>query len=212
MERIRRSKPGMVLRPYQLAQLFNAWSWLRSFPNCPYPKGENFSLVWQRMKLGVLRLMAEIWLTSWYDKYPIIDRVLCIPGGAGFLPSTVCRSVPLRFTRIGKTVNWAIFKMAFDNVWESTLLEDACSTSCDDMFTRVALVERIRSHQTSCRKHACLQIIYLSFIERIVLPFHSSSVWGGIFTHKLPGGICKTEIRPSSLDPLQHFRPSNMIS
>ena len=22
--------------------------------------------------------------------YPIISRVLCIPGGAGFLPSTVC--------------------------------------------------------------------------------------------------------------------------
>ena len=27
--------------------------------------------------------------TSWYDKYPIIYRVLTIPGGAGFLPSTV---------------------------------------------------------------------------------------------------------------------------
>ena len=27
--------------------------------------------------------------TSWYGKYPIIYRVLYIPGGAGFLPSTV---------------------------------------------------------------------------------------------------------------------------
>jgi len=27
--------------------------------------------------------------TSWYDKYPIICRVSYIPGGAGFLPSTV---------------------------------------------------------------------------------------------------------------------------
>ena len=27
--------------------------------------------------------------TSWYGKYPIIYRVLCISGGAGFLPSTV---------------------------------------------------------------------------------------------------------------------------
>ena len=32
------------------------------------------------------------WLKSctiWYGEYPIIYRVLCIPGGAGFLPSTV---------------------------------------------------------------------------------------------------------------------------
>ena len=34
-------------------------------------------------------LMAEIQLTSWYGKYPIIYRVLYISGGAGFLPSTV---------------------------------------------------------------------------------------------------------------------------
>ncbi len=27
--------------------------------------------------------------TSWYGKYPIIYRVLYIPGGAGFLPSTI---------------------------------------------------------------------------------------------------------------------------
>ena len=27
--------------------------------------------------------------TSWYDKYPIFNRVLYIPGGAAFLPSTV---------------------------------------------------------------------------------------------------------------------------
>ena len=33
--------------------------------------------------------MEEIWLTSWYGKYPIIYRVSYIPGGAGFLPSTV---------------------------------------------------------------------------------------------------------------------------
>ena len=28
--------------------------------------------------------------TSWYGKYPIVYRVLYIPGGAGFQPSTVC--------------------------------------------------------------------------------------------------------------------------
>ena len=28
-------------------------------------------------------------ITSWYGKYPIIYKVLYIPGGAGFLPSTV---------------------------------------------------------------------------------------------------------------------------
>ena len=38
--------------------------------------------------------MEEIRLTSWYGKYPIIDRVLYIPGGAEFLPSTVCHVQP----------------------------------------------------------------------------------------------------------------------
>ena len=32
--------------------------------------------------------------TSWYGKYPIICRVLYIPGGAGFLPSTVSQGIP----------------------------------------------------------------------------------------------------------------------
>ena len=32
---------------------------------------------------------SEIRLTSWYGRYPIISRILYIPGGAGFLPSTV---------------------------------------------------------------------------------------------------------------------------
>ena len=33
--------------------------------------------------------MEEILPTSWYSKYPVIYKVLYIPGGAGFLPSTV---------------------------------------------------------------------------------------------------------------------------
>ena len=40
-------------------------------------------------QLKELRLMEEIRLTSWYGKYPIIYRVLYIPGGAELLPSTV---------------------------------------------------------------------------------------------------------------------------
>ena len=37
--------------------------------------------------------MEEIRLTSWYGKYLIIYMVVYIPGGAGFLPSTVWNSV-----------------------------------------------------------------------------------------------------------------------
>ena len=33
--------------------------------------------------------MEEIRLTGWYGKYTIIYKVLYIPGGAEFLPSTV---------------------------------------------------------------------------------------------------------------------------
>ena len=40
-------------------------------------------------KCLVVLLMEEIRLTSWYDKYPIIYKVLYIPGGARFLPLTV---------------------------------------------------------------------------------------------------------------------------
>ena len=39
-----------------------------------------------------LRLMEEIWLTSCYGKYPIIYRVLYIPGVVGFLPSVGVQS------------------------------------------------------------------------------------------------------------------------
>ena len=40
-----------------------------------------------------IRFMEEILPTCWYGKYPIIYKVLYIPGGVGFLPSTVCLSI-----------------------------------------------------------------------------------------------------------------------
>ncbi len=43
--------------------------------------------------LAVRLLMAEIRLTSWYGKYPIIYRVSYIPGDARFQPSTVVLSI-----------------------------------------------------------------------------------------------------------------------
>ena len=44
--------------------------------------------------------MEEIRLTSRYGKYPILYRVLYIPGGAGLLPSTVSKryTLPWKFT------------------------------------------------------------------------------------------------------------------
>ena len=46
------------------------------------------SLGWSCLAVAVhILLMEEIWLTSWYGKYPIIYMVLYIPGGClGFLP------------------------------------------------------------------------------------------------------------------------------
>ena len=38
---------------------------------------------------AMIMLMEEIRLISWYGKYPIIDRISYMSGGAGFLPSTV---------------------------------------------------------------------------------------------------------------------------
>ena len=47
----------------------------------------------EALKVGVgenwFVLLTRIICTSWYGRYPIIYRVSCIPGGTGFLPSTV---------------------------------------------------------------------------------------------------------------------------
>ena len=32
-------------------------------------------------------------ITSWYGRFPIVYKALCIPGGAGFLPSTVMMQI-----------------------------------------------------------------------------------------------------------------------
>ena len=45
-----------------------------------------FQATW---KAGSVLLMEEIRLTSWYGKSPVMYRGFYIPGGAGFLPSTV---------------------------------------------------------------------------------------------------------------------------
>ena len=73
-----------------------------SFP--PGVSGHTYSCWWQGIltistqlglkgnahRFGVkILLMEEIRLTSWYGKYPIIYKVLYIPGGVGFQPSTV---------------------------------------------------------------------------------------------------------------------------
>jgi len=39
------------------------------------------STVWNDSDKALLLLMEEIRLTSWYGKYPIIYKVLYIPGG-----------------------------------------------------------------------------------------------------------------------------------
>ena len=43
----------------------------------------------------IILLMVQKSCTSWYVAYSIIDKVLYIPGGAGFLPSTVCLAVSI---------------------------------------------------------------------------------------------------------------------
>ena len=66
---------------------------------CPTAKGWRSWLVGAWISdvgnaIGWLNFEAYGWwlksCTSWYGKYPIICRVLYIPGGAGCLPSTVC--------------------------------------------------------------------------------------------------------------------------
>ena len=49
--------------------------------------------------------------TSWYGKYPIIYKVLYIPGGAGFLPSTVSPCKVVHFS--GKTHKKIRARMSF---------------------------------------------------------------------------------------------------
>ena len=53
----------------------------------------SFRRVLVQWKMDVYFLQPYCWwnksCTSWYGKYPIIYRVLYIPSGAGFLPSTI---------------------------------------------------------------------------------------------------------------------------
>ena len=53
------------------------------------------------------RLMEEIRLTGWYGKYHVIYRVLYIPGGAGFLPSTVSGL---------SDIHWELFLISSDEL------------------------------------------------------------------------------------------------
>ena len=50
--------------------------------------------------LKVLLMEKILHQLIWYSKYPIIYRVLYIPGGAGFLPSTIS-FLPIKQTVIG---------------------------------------------------------------------------------------------------------------
>ena len=56
-------------------------------------------------QLKELPLMEEIRLTSWYGEYPIIYRVLYIPAGAEFLPSTI------------SPVSYAYLRWSVDSRW-----------------------------------------------------------------------------------------------
>ena len=57
------------------------------------------------LRKGKYKISYDWWkksCTSWYGKYPIIYRVSYIPGGAGFLPSTVALDV--QFSRLVKSL------------------------------------------------------------------------------------------------------------
>ena len=88
--------------------------WIRHLCSPPYfgvgfqriiCKGECLqNQTWNRYNFRVVESWCCWWkksCTSWYDKYPIIYRVLYIPGGVGFLPSTVlswCPNFPMRLS------------------------------------------------------------------------------------------------------------------
>ena len=59
--------------------------WRRSSQS--WVKVASWSINWISQKLTYCWWLKSC--TSWYGEYPIIYRVLYIPGGAGFLPSTV---------------------------------------------------------------------------------------------------------------------------
>ena len=42
----------------------------------------------------ILHQLISVYI-GWYGRYPIIYRVLYIPGGVGFLPSTVCKYISI---------------------------------------------------------------------------------------------------------------------
>ena len=96
-------------------------------------------------RVAAIRLMDEIRLTSWYGKYPIVYRVLYIPGGAGFLLSTV--SVNGRF---------AMLRPKGVVVWYGQAMPSTCQWSTTHYFLSTE-----RALQNSILCHAILlYIIY----------------------------------------------------
>ena len=73
-----------------------------------YPKNPGMSYGWWKKSC-----------TSWYGKYPIIYRVSYIQGGAGFLPSTVRKGLPLHSYIYSFRMGIGTWKILFDpgGVW-----------------------------------------------------------------------------------------------
>ena len=69
----------------------------------------------ERKRLGAVarsRHFEPIFVTSWYGRYPIAYKAVYIPGGAGFLPSTVGGGFKYYFIFTltwGNDPNWVIF-------------------------------------------------------------------------------------------------------
>ena len=63
-------------------------------------------LIWMDASIGKPYCWWKKSCTSWYGKYPIIYRVSYIPGGAGFLPSTVSSWIRKTPCNCGKAKTW----------------------------------------------------------------------------------------------------------
>ena len=111
----------------------------------------------------LLLLMAEIRLTSWYGKYPIIYMVLYIPDGAGFLPSTVWVVVWLKIYVQTNSTNCAGFQTCMRNSlgsWDPL----KTSWSCKDVNFSIYLAKKGHEKKFQQLKIPGYTISYLTWM------------------------------------------------
>ena len=107
--------------------------------------------------------------TSWCSRYPSIHRVLYIPGGAGFFPSTVCKqNLHVFFGGVVHQANWKWYET--DTIGEGCLRLVISGRLLKGSVVFVGNAERVGLEKliASVRVHECINFVAFFFDDLLV--------------------------------------------